>query len=81
FTQMTFAEAPDQSLYLFDPYAPAVYRFSPRSDSLILLNQFRPAIEQSALISEFGATAMTINVNRTMFISAGRQVFYATDVP
>lgn len=81
FTQMTFAEAPDQSLYLFDPYAPAVYRFSPRVDSLLLLNQFRPAVGQSAVIAEAGPSAMTFNANRTLFIGTARQVFFAPDVP
>lgn len=81
FTQMTFAEAPDQSLYLFDPYAPAVYRFSPRVDSLLLLNQFRPAVGQNIIMAEAGASAMAFNANRTLFIGTARQVFYAPDVP
>ncbi len=81
FTHMMFAEAPDQSLYFFEPYAQAVYRFSPRSDSLILLNQFRAAEEQRAVMTENTAMAMAINPNRSLFISVTGQVFYAVDVP
>jgi len=81
FTHMMFTEAPDQSLYFFDPYAQAVYRFSPRSDSLILLNQFRAAEDQRAAMTTNAAMAMAINPNRSLFISVTGQVFYAVDVP
>jgi len=81
FTQMTFTEAPDQALYFFDPLSQAVYRFSPRSDSLILQSQFRAGEEERAIMHASPATAMAISSNRYLFISAGGQVFVATDVP
>jgi len=79
FTRMTFASAPDPSLYMLEPLTKAVYRFSPRSDSLELRGQFRAAIDQP--LSSGPATAMAISPNRFIFLSVGNQVFYATDVP
>lgn len=81
FTQMIFAEAPDQALYLFDPLAQAIYRFSPRPDSLILQGQFRAAQEDQARMFATTATAMTISPNRYIFISVNGQVHYSSDVP
>ena len=81
FAQMTFASAPDPSLYLLEPLTRAVYRFSPRSDSLELRGQFRASMEQSNTLFEGPATAMTISPNRYIFFSTGNQVFFATDVP
>jgi hypothetical protein len=81
FTQMTFAEAPDQALYMFDPTAQAVYRFSPRTDSLILQGQFRASEEDRAKMLGSEASAMTISPNRFIFISVNGQVYYAVDVP
>lgn len=81
FTQLTFTEAPDQALYFFDPLAQAVYRFSPRTDSLILQGQFRASEEDRAKMLDSTATAMTISPNRYIFISVNGQVYYATDVP
>ncbi len=80
FTQMTFASAPDPSLYMLEPLTRAVYRFSPRADSLELRGQFRATMEQEQ--NNTGpATAMTISPNRFIFFSVGDQVFFATDVP
>jgi hypothetical protein len=83
FTQMTFASAPDPSLYMLEPLTHAVYRFSPRSDSLELRGQFRATMEQEQNDSLFtgSATALTISPNRYIFFSVGPQVFFATDVP
>jgi len=81
FNQMTFASVPDPSLYLLEPLTRAVYRFSPRSDSLDLRGQFRASIEQNNTLFTGPATAMTISPNRYIFFSIGNQIFYATDVP
>lgn len=81
FDQMTFASAPDPSLYLLEPLTRAVYRFSPRSDSLELRGQFRATMEQSNTLFNGPATAMAISPNRYIFFSVGNQIFYATDVP
>jgi hypothetical protein len=85
FTQMTFASAPDPSLYMLEPLTRAVYRFSPRSDSLELRGQFRTATaagqDENTPIASGPATAMTISPNRFMFFSVGNQVYFATDVP
>ena len=83
FTQMTFASAPDPSLYMLEPLTHAIYRFSPRSDSLELRGQFRATMEQEQNNSLFAgpATAMTIGPNRYIFFSIGNQVYFATDVP
>jgi hypothetical protein len=83
FTQMTFASAPDPSLYMLEPLTRAIYRFSPRSDSMELRGQFRATMEQEQNNSLFDApaTALTISPNRYIFFSVGNQVFFATDVP
>ena len=81
FSQMTFATAPDPSLYLLEPLTRAVYRFSPRSDSLELRGQFRASMEQNNTLFNGPATALAISPNRYIFFSIGNQVFYATDVP
>jgi hypothetical protein len=81
FSQMSFASAPDPSLYLLEPLTRAIYRFSPRPDSLELRGQFRASMEQNNAISGGSATAMTISSNREVFFSVGNQVYFATDVP
>ena len=81
FSQMTFASVPDPSLYLLEPLTRAVYRFSPRSDSLELRGQFRATMEQNNTLFNGPASAMTISPNRYIFFSVGNQIFYATDVP
>ena len=81
FTQMTFASAPDPSLYMLEPLTRAVYRFSPRSDSLELRGQFRATMQESNTLFDGPATAMTISPNRYAFFSIGNQVYFATDVP
>ncbi len=81
FTQMTFAEAPDQGLYFFDPLTQAVYKFSPRTDSLILQSQFRAGEDTRSIMLASTATAMAISPNRHIFISVSGQVYVAADVP
>ncbi len=81
FSQMTFASAPDPSLYLLEPLTRAIYRFSPRSDSLELRGQFRASMEQNNTLFSGEATSMTISPNRYAFFSIGNQVYFATDVP
>jgi hypothetical protein len=81
FTQVTFASAPDPSLYLLEPLTRAIYRFSPRSNSLELRGQFRATMEQNNTLFDGPATAMTISPNRYAFFSVGSQIFFATDVP
>ncbi|MGA2489634.1 MAG: hypothetical protein ABSF99_05540, partial [Anaerolineales bacterium] len=81
FTQITFASAPDPSLYMLEPLTRAIYRFSPRSDSLELRGQFRATIEENNALFNGPATAMTISPNRYAFFSVGNQIYYATDVP
>jgi hypothetical protein len=81
FTQMAFASAPDPSLYMLEPLTRAIYRFSPRADSLELRGQFRASMEQNNTLFNGPVTAMTITPNRYAFFSIGNQIFYATDVP
>ena len=81
FTQMAFASAPDPSLYMLEPLTRAIYRFSPRPDSLELRGQFRASMEQNNTLFDGPATAMTISSNRALFFSIGNQVFFASDVP
>ena len=81
FTQMSFASAPDPSLYMLEPLTRAVYRFSPRPDSLELRGQFRASMEQTNTLFNGPATAMTIASNRYIFFSVGNQVYFASDVP
>jgi hypothetical protein len=81
FTAMSFASAPDSSLYMLEPLTRAIYRFTPRSDTLELRGQFRASMEQSNTLFDGPATAMTISPNRYAFLSVGNQIFFATDVP
>ena len=81
FTQMTFASAPDPSLYMLEPLTRAIYRFSPRNDSLELRGQFRAGVLQSNALFNGPATAVTISSNRDLFFSIGNQVYFSTDVP
>ena len=81
FTQMTFTSAPDPSLYMLEPLTRAIYRFSPRPDSLELRGQFRASMEQNNALFAGPATAMTISSNRDLFFSIGNQVYFATDIP
>ncbi len=81
FTQMTFASAPDPSLYMLEPLTRAIYRFSPRSDSLELRGQFRATMQENNTLFDGPATAVTIGPNRYAFFSVGNQVYFATDVP
>ncbi len=81
FTQMAFATAPDPSLYMLEPLTRAIYRFSPRPDSLELRGQFRATMQQNNALFNGPATAMTISSNRDLFFSTGNQVYFATDVP
>jgi hypothetical protein len=81
FSQMAFASAPDPSLYLLEPLTRAIYRFSPRSDSLELRGQFRASMKENNTLFDGSATAMTISPNRSAFLCIDRQIFFATDVP
>jgi hypothetical protein len=81
FTQMTFATAPDPSLYMLEPLTRAIYSFSPRPDSLELRGQFRATMQENNALFGGPATAMTISSNRELFFSIGNQVYFATDVP
>jgi hypothetical protein len=81
FTQLAFASAPDPSLYMLEPLTRAIYRFSPRPDSLELRGQFRATIEQNNSLFDGPAAAMVISPNRYAFFSVGNQVYLATDVP
>jgi hypothetical protein len=81
FTQMAFTSAPDPSLYMLEPLTRAIYRFSPRPDSLELRGQFRASMEQNNSLFNGPATAMTISSNRDLFFSIGNQVYFATDIP
>ena len=81
FNQMTFASAPDPSLYMLEPLTRAIYRFSPRPDSLDLRGQFRASLEQNNALFDGPAMAMTISSNRDLFFSIGNQVYFASDIP
>ena len=81
FSQMSFASAPDPSLYMLEPLTRAIYRFSPRSDSLELRGQFRATMEQNNTLFYGPATAMTISPNHYAIFSVGYQIYFATDVP
>ncbi len=81
FSSMTFTDAPDQTLYFFEPYTQAVYRFSARPDLLVLLGQFRAPEDQRAAMLAETATAMALSPNRSLFIAISGQVYYTADLP
>jgi hypothetical protein len=71
FQQVLYTPPPDPSIYLLDPLTQAVYHFSLR---LNFQRQYRPLVNN--LASDV-ATAFTISPNRTIFLAAGNQVYYA----
>ncbi len=81
FSKMTFTSPPDTSLYLLEPLTQAVYRFSPRPDALTLQGQFRATEDQRKTMIAEPVTAMAISPGRSLFLSIGSQVYYASDVP
>lgn len=81
FTQMLFAGPSDPALYMLESKTKAVYRFSARPDSLNLLGQFQPTVDQRRVQFTSPVTAMAVSPNRYIFLSLDDQVYYATDVP
>ena len=81
FTEMTFTTPPDPSIYMLDPITAAVYRFSPRQDSLYLQNQLRATVDQDKTLFTSETTSMAISPNRSIFLSSGNQVYFAMDIP
>jgi hypothetical protein len=81
FSQMTFAPAPDPSLYMLEPLTRAVYYFSARPDLLELRGQLRSTEEQSRTLFDGPATAATISPSRTLLLAVGSQVFFAANMP
>jgi len=79
--QMAFAAPPDQSLYALEPHTHAVYRFSSRTDSLILQAQFRAPVDMENTQFVLPVTAMAISTNGVVFLSIDNQVYYATNIP
>ena len=81
FTEMTFTTPPDPSIYLLAPVTAAVYRFSPRQDTLYLQNQFRATVDQDKTLFSSQITAMAISPNRSLFLCSGSQIYFAMDIP
>jgi len=81
FTEFTFLSSSDPSLYLLAPATAAIYRFSPRPETLFLQNQFRAAVDQDKTLFTSPISAMAISPNRYIFLSSGSQVYFAMDVP
>jgi hypothetical protein len=83
FTTMMFSSAPDPSLYMLDPVNAAIFRFSPRPDSLYMQNQYHAAVDQeiSLFTSPISAMAIGNSPNRYIFVCVGNQIYFATDVP
>lgn len=81
FTSLMFASPPDPSLYFLEPNTQAIYRFSPRSEGLLLQGQFRAdsTLVKTAFTTQ--ASALAISPSRALFLCVGNQVYYATDVP
>ena len=81
FSEFTFISSSDPSLYMLAPATAAIFRFSPRPETLFLQNQFRAAVNQEKTLFTSPISAMAISPNRYIFLSAGSQVYFATDVP
>ena len=81
FTELSFTTPPDPSVYLLAPVTAAVYRFSPRPDTLFLQNQFRATAEQDKALFSSPITSMAISPNRSIFLCSGSQVYFSTDIP
>jgi hypothetical protein len=81
FTEFTFIASSDPSLYILAPGTAAIYRFSPRPETLFLQNQFRAAVEQEKTLFTAPISAMAISPNRHIFLSSGSQIYFALDVP
>jgi hypothetical protein len=70
FSQIYFLSFPERSIYLLDPQNQAIFYFSVL---LNLQNQYQP----TEPIAEGDATAFAISPNRTAFLAAGNDVYYA----
>jgi len=81
FTEFTFLTSSDPSLYMLAPATAAIYRFSPRPETLFLQNQFRAAVEQDKTLFTSPISSMAISPNRYIFLSSGTQIYFAMDVP
>jgi hypothetical protein len=81
FTEFTFITSSDPSLYILAPATAAIYRFSPRPETLFLQNQFRAAVDQDKTLFTSPISAMAISPNRYIFLSSGSQIYFAMDVP
>jgi outer membrane protein assembly factor BamB len=81
FTEFTFISSSDPSLYLLAPATAAIYRFSPRPETLFMQNQFRAAVGQEKTLFNSPISALAISPNRYIFLSAGSQIYFAMDVP
>jgi len=81
FTEFTFISSSDPSLYILAPATAAIYRFSPRPETLFLQNQFRAAVDQDKTLFTSPISAMAISPNRYIFLSSGSQIYFAMDVP
>jgi len=80
FTQMLFSAPPDSSLLLLDSDRQSLLRFSPRA--LELQNQLSP-MNGSANVIPFGAAAeaAAVSPNHVLYLAAGGQVYFATNMP
>ena len=81
FTEMTFTTPPDPSVYMLAPVTAAVYRFSPRQDTLYLQNQFRATVDQDKTLFTTQISSMAISPSRSIFLCSGSQVYIAVDIP
>ena len=70
FSQIYFLSFPERSIYMLDPQNQAIFYFSVL---LNLQNQYQP----TEPIAEGDATAFAISPNRTAFLAAGNDVYYA----
>lgn len=81
FTEFTFISSSDPSLYMLAPASAAIFRFSPRPETLFLQNQFRATVDQEKTLFTSPITSMAISPNRYIFLSSGSQIYFAMDVP
>jgi hypothetical protein len=81
FTEFTFITSSDPSLYILAPATAAIYRFSPRPETLFLQNQFRAAVDQDKTLFTSPISSMAISPNRYIFLNSGSQIYFAMDVP
>lgn len=79
FTQMSLTNPPNPIVLLLDSQNQSVFRFTPRS--LELQNQVSGFSGKASPFQQGPISAMAISPNYVLYLAAGNQVYFATNLP